>query len=388
MEEEAMSRRSNGEGSVYQRSDGRWCASIRLGGKRRTVYGRSRQEAARRLGELQRAAHQGRLVAPSRLTLGAYLTMWLDAHSVRLGPATRAVYEDVIRLHLTPTLGPIRLQALRPLHVVQWQTARCEAGVSPQRVATALKVLRTALTAAVRWGLLPTNPAADVERPRGDRRERRVWTEDEARRFLAHATGYTQMWDPLWLFLLGTGCRRGEALGLQWGDVDLERGIMRITRAVQVVRNRAGLSTPKTPTSVRTLMVPPFAVAALRVQRHRQAARRLAAGPSWAGADFIFTTTSGQHPLVSNLLKALQSACSRAGVPRLTLHQLRHVHATLMVRAGMDPKTVQQRLGHTSLTMTLGLYAHALPSGDEQAAAVLERALRTTLPDARALSES
>jgi integrase len=374
--EEAMSRRSNGEGSIYQRGDGRWCASVRLGSMRRVVYGRTRQEVARRLADVQRAAHQGRLVAPSRLTVGAFLTMWLDAHSARLGPATRAGYEDVIRQHITPTLGSMRLQALRPLHVVAWQTARREAGVSPQRVATALKVLRTALTSAVRWDIVPTNPTAGVERPRVPRPERLVWTEEEAGRFVAHATGYTQMWDPLWLFLLGSGCRRGEALGLQWSDVDLDQGTVRIARAVQVVRNRAGVSIPKTPASVRTLALPPFAVASLRVQRQRQVARRLAAGSNWQGGDFIFTTASGQHPLVSNLLKALHSACVRAAVPRLTLHQLRHQHATLAIRAGVDAKTVQRRLGHTSLTMTLGLYAHALPSGDQQAADALQTTIR------------
>jgi integrase len=370
-----MSRRSNGEGSIYQRGDGRWCASIRLGGKRRVVYGRSRQEVARRLADAQRAAHQGRLVAPSRLTVGAFLTMWLDAHSPALGPATRAGYEDVIRQHLTSMLGGMRLQALRPLHVVAWQAERRAAGVSAQRVATALKVLRTALTSAVRWDLVPTNPTTGVERPRAARPERAVWTEVETGRFVAHATGYTQTWDPLWLFLLGSGCRRGEALGLQWGDVDLEHGTVRIARAVQVVRNRAGVSSPKTPASVRSLTLPPFAVVALRVQRQRQVARRLAAGPNWHGDDFIFTTASGQHPLVSNLLKALQCACTRAAVPRLTLHQLRHQHATLAIRAGVDAKTVQRRLGHTSLTMTLGLYAHALPSGDQQAADALQASI-------------
>src|SRR5262249_26323560 len=118
--------------------------------------------------------------------------------------------------------------------------------------------------------------------------------------------------------------------------------------------------------------LPPFAVAALRVQRQRQAARRLAAGPSWSGGELAFTTASGQHPLVSNLRKALTSACTRAGVPVLTLHGLRHAHPTLLHRSGRDPKSPQWRLGHTRRTMSLGLSAHALPSGDAEAAEALQ----------------
>src|SRR3954469_7902895 len=174
-----MARRADGEGTIVQRGDGRWVAAIALGGKRRWLYGKTRRDVVEKLSGLQQDAQAGRLVKASRQSVDAYLTTWLDVVKPQLRPSTWASYEELLRLHVRPTLGGVRLQALRPLHLVHLYAARIADGVGARRVQMAQRVLHKALGDAVKWRALHANPAADVTPPRPQREEQRVWTAEE-----------------------------------------------------------------------------------------------------------------------------------------------------------------------------------------------------------------
>jgi integrase len=265
-------------------------------------------------------------------------------------------------------VGALRLQNLRPLHLVHlYGDRQRQPGVSVRRVQMVARVLNSALRDAVRWHLLPSNPATDLTPACATSPERPVWTEDEAARFLKLVQRRRRHYDNLWVFLLGSACRVGEALALMFKDVDWDRGVVSISHAIGIVKNRPVQGPPKTQAGYRQITLPPFALDALKAQRqsqHDDDAR-------------CFQTRASTVPTYTRLRVAFKAACRAAAVPEVTIHTLRHIHASLAIRNGVDPKTLQRRLGHSSLSMTLGLYAHALPSGDEQAAQALESALNS-----------
>lgn len=283
----------------------------------------------------------------------------------RLRTSTVAQYEILIRVHLKPALGSHKLAALRPIHLQQLYGRILGLGRSPRRAEQAHRLLHKALGDAVRMRLLAHNPAQDVDPPNGKAAERPLWTPDEVRTLIATSSGFSSQYDALWLFLLGSGCRVGEALGLRWTDIDWSAKSVLIERAIVHVKNHAVLGPPKTDSGRRRLTLPDFAMTALRDQRARQAGE-------CASDDAIFRNVKGNVPQPTDLRRRFHEACKRAGVRVLRIHDCRKAHATMIVAAGVDVKTVQRRLGHASLAMTLGLYAKVVQSGDGRAAEALD----------------
>lgn len=361
----------NGLGTVYQRKDGYWVAALSLGGKRIVRYAASRSDALKQLAALVGDQQAGLLVRPERLTVEAFLLDWLKAVSPDLKPAVGARYEQLVRLYHFPTLGRLQLQRLRPTHIVaaigEWHRH-----AAPGTVNAAYRVLHRALGMAVRWDLLSANPGDRVDRPNPRYRASTVWTAEQARTFLA--TAQADRWYALWTLLIGTGCRLGEALGLEWAD--LSGDTINIQRSLSEGPSGPILQAPKTKSSVRTLTLPGFVLEALREHRHRQLEERMAAGPSWQDArGAIFTTAAGTTPTRSNLRRSFLRLGGIAGVPVCRIHDLRHLVATLLVANGVDLRAVATRLGHSDVGTTLRIYAHAVPAGDRLAAEALERAI-------------
>jgi integrase len=355
-----VSRRSNGEGSIYQRKDGTWTATLRLGGQRRYLYGNTRREVAAKLQELQKEAAKGSIAAPSRLTLADYLDQWLTVATPRLRASTAAQYEILIRVHVKPALGGVKLALLRPIHLQHLYSRMMGQGCSGSRARQAHMLLHKALGDAVRLRMLPYTPAADIDPPKRNAPERTIWTPEEVRTFIESASGYSALYDPLWLFLVGSGCRIGEALGLKWSDVDWEASTVLIERAIVHVKNKPEEGPPKTQSGRRRITLPVFAMQALEHQREHQL------------GEFVFRTRSGSVPQPPYLRRRFQAACSRASLSTMRIHDCRKANASMLVAAGVDVKTVQRRLGHASLSLTLGLYAKAVQAGDGLAAQALD----------------
>ncbi len=368
------SKRAHGEGSVTQRKDGRWQAALQVDGRRRVVYGRTRREAADMLGELKRqAAKSGGLPDPGRRTVGDLLDAWLETVAPNLKPATIAQYRLEVENHLRPALGHVRLARLNAAQIQRLITA-LQASGRRRTASLVLALLRQALALAVRWGWMADNPADRVVRPQHRAPEKTMWDAGQLGAFLQGTAGY---WlGPLWVVAVATGCRLGELLGLTWGDVDIAAGTLAVQRTLQRVDGEWISDGPKTRAGARTLALPGEALAALQRQRAWQAERRLRLGPDWPATDLVFTTAEGQPIHRATVAHAMARECDRLGLPRMTPHGLRHLHASLLLAEGLPIPTVSKRLGHANAGVTMTVYAHAIGQGDAGAADAIGRALR------------
>ena len=359
--------RSPGEGSLTQRPDGRWQASLQVDGRRRVVYGKTRREAEQKLQELRRQVAQtgGNLPHPGRRTVSDLLDQWLQTAVLR--PRTRAGYEWVCG-HIRQHIGHIRLARLDPAHL-----QRLYAQLPGKRLpAMAHTVLHRALAVAVMWGWLPYNPADRVIKPKYTPERKEVWTPEQLATFLEGTK--THWLSPLFVLLATTGCRLSELLGLKWADI--EGDTLTIRRSLHYVRGRFVQSPPKTRSGERVITLPEAGVAALRRQRAQQAEWRLRAGSHWQDLDLVFTNQAGGYLRPSTVQRAMQRFVQQLGLPPTTPHGLRHLHASLLLSKGLPLTDVSARLGHATSSVTASVYSHAIPGRDIEAARVMDRILK------------
>ena len=375
-----MTRRANGEGSLYRRSDGRWTGAHYVlrpdGGRvRRAVYGKTRKEAADRLAELIAKTGAGIAVAVDAWTVERYAEYWLaEVVGPRLRPATLSSYRETLRLHIVPMLGRAKLRALTPAHVRRLLADRAASGLGPRSVQIVHSTLRSMLAEAVREELVERNVAAIVRAPSVQRAEVQPWSPDEAATFLRSAADHRLYG----LFAVGVaiGLRKGELLALRWADVDLEQGLLQVRRTVQRLPE-AGLvfGPPKSSRSRRTVPLPDISVRVLRAHRARQAAEVLALGPAWVEAGLVFTSTVGTVIEPRNLSRLFDELISQAGVRRIRFHDLRHTCASMLLAQGVPARVVMDVLGHSQLAITTDLYSHVMPTALREAARAVDRAL-------------
>jgi integrase len=369
-------RRGHGEGSIYQRQDGRWEAKAPIapgaaGRARRSVYGRTRREVVDKLRVLQTQAANG-AVPDERVTVEAHVTAWLKAKRATVRPGTHVRYEQLVRLHIVPGLGRKRLARLTPRDLQNFYGTLLEAGSAPRTVGNVHRVLHAALKEAAQWGLVTQNVAALVSPPRPPRAPMRTLTAAQAGDLLKAATD--ERLEALYVLALHTGMRKGELLGLRWNDVDLKAQTLHIQGSLQPIPGK-GLQVVevKTESSRRQIRLGTASSEALRRHRVRQAQERLRAGETWTDLDLVFPNTTGRPTHPGNFLRRdFDPLLKRAGVPRVKFHELRHTCATLLLGEGVHPKIVSELLGHSDITVTLNLYSHVLPTMQQQAVDTLD----------------
>jgi integrase len=368
-------RRGSGEGSIYRRKDGRWAGAITLpGGGRKYVYGRTYQEARRKLEEARRLVAEGLPMGRERLNLRRYLLDWLGAVRPSLRPRTWQRYEECVRLHVLPALGDIPLVRLSPAHLQSLYAQKLQEGPSPASVRHVHAVLRRSLGQAEAWGLLPRNVARLVRPPRREGREMAILTQEEVLRLLEAAQG--DRLAALYTLALATGMRQGELLALRWRDVDLERGVLQVRATLQRTREGFVFAEPKTARSRCQVTLAPGAVEALRRHRRAQLEERLRAGELWEDHDLVFCDELGRPLSGTAVTKRFRRLLERAGLPRVRFHDLRHTAASHLLARGVHPKVVADMLGHSTVTVTLDLYSHVAPSLHEAAAQALDELVR------------
>lgn len=375
-------RRGNHEGSIYQRTDGRWVAELFLGhrpdGSRRMwrSYGKTRTEVAQALRRAQAELLAGVTIDPSKVTLGSYLESWLrDSARPSVKASTYRGYAVNIHRHVIPILGHVRLDALRPDQVAALYAQKQREGLSPTSVLYIHATLRRALKQAVRWGMIPRNPAEAVDRPRKARHEVTVMDARERQRFLNSVKG--DRLEALFVLLLGSGVRVGEALALRWSDFDPEQGTIAIRGTLAAVKGGSPTITePKTATSRRKISLPAVVVETLEDHRTRQLAERTTAGKDYDNHDLIFCSHEGKPLLYRNVFRTFKRLLERAGLPAsIRIHDLRHCNAVMMLEAGVHPRVAMARLGHSTIQVTMNVYSHVLPDVETEAARRLERQL-------------
>jgi integrase len=372
-------RRSQGEGSVFRRSDGKWRGVLELGwidGKRtrRWVFGATEREVLAKLAELRQAQRRGQNLSARRYTFGQWLDEWL---SVKRRQGTRAStlrgYEWLIRQHIRPDVGGIRLDKLTPTDIRHLVERKAESGLSAQSVRLMHALIRNALADAEREELVHRNVAKQVRPPVTQREEVRVLAVEDARRLVGVIRG--DRFEALWICALTLGLRKGELLGLRWNDIDFGDATLTIRQALQRADGYLVLVEPKTARSRRVVPVPPPTLAALRVHRRRQKADQLSAGQAWRDSGLVFTTHLGGPLEPRNVNRSWYAVRSRAGLTGFRLHDLRHSCASFLLAAGASPRTVMKTLGHSQIGLTMNTYTHVLPEVERAAIDAAARAI-------------
>ncbi len=376
------------KGHIKQRSKGSWTIVVDAGkdqetGKRRqqwhTIKG-TKRDAQRALREMLTAVETGTYVKPSKLSLGEWLSQWLDSYvSMHTTPRTQESYRYIIKTHLLPALGSIPLNQLQPQHIMSHYGSALskgrvdgKGGLSARSVLYQHRILSEALSHAVKMGHAARNVAEAVEPPRPDRATVSTLSRADIDRFLDSARN-----TPYYVFystLLYTGLRRGELLALKWRNLDLDRGMLHVVESAYKLGNgEYVVKEPKTPHSRRAVALPPSLTELLKYYREQQTDAMAKLGTSLTEDRFVFTGPDGE-PLDPNLVsRGFGKMIKNAGLPHIRLHDLRHTHATMMLEAGIHPKVVSERLGHASVGITLDIYSHVLPGLQEAAADRFDR---------------
>jgi len=380
------------KGHIRQRGEKSWAVVLDLGrdagGKRRqkwhTVKG-TKKDAQRELARLLHELNTGAYVEPTAMTLAVYLDRWLhDYAKSNVSPKTYERYEEIVRLHLKPALGHVQLSKLQPLQIARYYSdalvsgrADGGGGLSARSVLHHHRVLRSALHQAVKWLLLPRNPADAVDPPRPQNREMKA-LDEEATATLLRAAASTRLSLPVMLAVT-TGLRRGEILGLRWEDIDFQSATLAVRQSIEQTREGLRFKQPKTVKGRRVVALPSLAIEALKQHRAKQAATRLALGGGYSDNDLVCAREDGTPWPPDALSTAFVGLVRKAGVPVVRFHDLRHTHATQLLRQGVHPKIVSERLGHSTVGITLDVYSHVLPGMQEEAAMRTDVALRKAL---------
>jgi len=364
-------------GYIVKRSKGSYSIKISTGkdavtGKYKyqwvTVKG-TKKDAEKRLLELLCQLDTGAFVTPGKSTVAEYMSRWLEDYArLNLTPRTAERYAGIIKGHFANDLGNIPLVQLKPQHIQKHYTDKLNSGLSARTVRYHHAILHVALKTAVKWGLLSRNPADAVDPPKIRPVEMRTWDEDEANRFLESIKD-TRYYE-LFYLALATGMRRGELLALRWCDVDLLQCQVSVNRSLHHLKNGSYIfSEPKSAKSRRTIALSPKATILLREYKLKREAEYTILGIALKDSDLVFSHVDGSPLRPNTITRAWPDLAARAGVKVIRLHDARHTHASLMLKQGIHPNIVQERLGHASIAMTLDTYSHVAPGLQAAAAA-------------------
>ena len=353
-----MTMRSNQAGSIrHHTARDLWEARyVGADGRRHSVYATTRKAAQERLRVALTGADHGVRPVGQRLTTGAYLDAWLTTSvRIRCRPSTADNYATIVRAYLAPALARVPLAKLGLEHVARMLadlTARGD--LSSTTVRYAYSVLRIALGRALKQGKVLRNVCTLVDPPAPARHEISPLTAEQVGVFLA--ANADDRLGPLYTVAVGTGLRQGELLALRWQDVDLDGPTLAVAHTL--TRGTRTLAEPKTERAKRTLRLGSEVLGALREQRRRQLAARLAAGSRWRDQGYVFTSGTGAPLDGAFVLRRFQAALEQARLPRQRFHDLRHATATLLLESGEELGVVSKVLGHSNIGTTANVYAH------------------------------
>ena len=367
-----------GEGSVYQdKVRGRWVARITdEAGERKYFYGKTKQDVEDQLKRARRLKEDG-LPQPSTQPLGEYLSDWLNSETRwnAITPNSWVAYENHIRLHIIPAIGKVRLSELLPEHVDRLTTTLLKKALSPKSIKNIRGTLRAALEQARKRGHINRNVVELTEGPRVRRREKRVLAPADIRQLFQAVL--THRLAALYILDVATGLRKGELLGIRLRDLELDEQLLQVR--VQLQRDRVtgklSLRELKTEGGQRVIALPEGVVKLLQAHLANREAEKKTAGRSWRESGLLFTTELGAPLDGDNVLRTFQWLVRQAGLPHMTMHDLRHAHSNFMAMLNIHPKVAQRQLGHSNISTTMDIYTHVTDDGTRQVAAKFDQLL-------------
>lgn len=342
----------------------------------RSITGKTQKEVSQKLKAATTAIDEGTYTAPSKMTIGQWLDIWVCEYLGGVKPRTVDNYKGVVNHRIKPGLGAIKLDALNPHTVQNYYNGLTKEGLAPKTVKNVHGILHKALQQAVSNGYIKTNPADACILPRPVRRELKPLDEDMISAFLQAIQGH--QFADLFTVTLFTGMREGEALGLLWDCVDLTKGILTIDKQLQLIRGSGGQyqMAPTKNSKGRTISLAPSVVKILRNIKRQQTENRLRYGECWEDTGFVFTDDLGNHLSASTVYKSFKKVMEEIGSPETRFHDLRHSYAVAAIKSGDDIKTVQENLGHATAAFTLDVYGHITEKMKQDSAARMEQFIK------------
>ncbi len=370
---------------IKRRGSNNYTIVLQLGldpstGKRKQQWitaGTSKREAEKQMTKLIHELDSGNYLKPDKTIMKEYFERWLsDYAKPNLSPRSYDRYTGIISKYFIPELGHIKLTQLKPEHLQKHYTTGINKGLSARTIRYHHALIHIALQTAMKWGLINRNVADAVDPPRFKRSTMQTWSENEVNCFLD--TARESHYYSLFYTALFTGMRRGELLALRWQDVDFIYSQIYINRSLHQLRDGTYIFTqPKSEKSRRTIAMSASLLLVLSEYRRTKEAEALLLGKTVNEADLVFNN-SGKPLRPNTVTYAWERMAARAGVKVIRLHDARHTHASLMLKQGIHPKIVQERLGHTSIQMTLDTYSHVAPGIQEAAAESFDKLLNRT----------
>ncbi|WP_338826278.1 Tn916 family transposase [Moorella thermoacetica] len=378
-------------GWVEKRGENKWRLNVPGGtdaeGKRKVyrknVEAKSKREAEKLLAEFVAEVQKGQYVEPSKLTFAEFVERWIrDYGESNLAPKTLHRYKEILK-RACQAMGHLKIDKIKPLHLLEFYKNLQEDGIredgKPGKLSDATilyhhRVLSKLFNDAQNWQVIPLNPASKVKPPKVTKRQAAYYDEKQTAALLAALDSEPLKYKVIVILALATGLRRGELMGLEWQDVDFENNTIEVRQASQYLPER-GIFTKdtKNESSNRLIAVPASVMALLKQYKTQQLEDRLKVGDLWQGSNRLFTTWDGRAMHPDTISKWFPEFLKRHNLPHIKFHGLRHTSATLLIAEGINLKNVSQRLGHSNISTTGDIYAHALRSVDQEAAEKLDQ---------------
>lgn len=328
---------------------------------------KTKKEAEKFLAEKVSEVAQGRYTEPSKESFGEYLETWLEDKKLQVRPSTWKTYDWLARCYVFPQLGKMEISKIKPAALQKFyhQLQNRDEPLSARTVIQVHLLIKASLDRAVKWGMIPNNPTGAVDPPRYRKKEMEIWTEDEVRKFLEAAESH-RLFGAFHL-AVSTGMRMGEILGLRWSDIDFTKRSLSISQALAIGEKGYVLQEPKTKSGKRSIALSQSSLIVLEKHKRKQAAEKLRAGSMYRDHGLVFASTVGTPINSRNFARVYYTLRKKADVTPINFHSIRHTHASLMLKQGVHPKVVSERLGHSNISITLDTYSHVIP-GLQQAA--------------------
>lgn len=384
------------KGSIEKRGENSWRLRIDLGynpdgsrnrvSKTITVEDKALLKTTRKLQEyledelakFKQEVLSGEYIKPEKMTFEAFArNEWLPKHAEKnMSPLTVQNYMNHLERVVFPAFGHKQLSEIKPLNIVAIMDGLDKTNMSGNTKLYIFKVIKSVFNQAVKWKLIPKNPMDGLDRPKAEKSKPRYYDQKDAQRAVEALMQEPLMWTVYFLGAMIGGLRRGELNALEWPDIDFEAGGIFVRKSYSVIKNgKPVIKSPKTETSERFVDLPIWYMELLRKYKVQWNEQRLAMGDQWCGGDrqFLFHQGDGQPIYPTTPAHVWYKIMDKHGLPRIRLHDLRHTAATLLIEAGEDLKTIQERLGHTKYTTTADIYAHVTKQMKKRAADHLEK---------------
>lgn len=366
-----MGRRSNNEGSIYHLSNGKWRAQFTQGSSRFSFTGKTKNECQRWINSLKQEKLETPNILESNQSLQHYLENWIAQAALNIRAGTLYQYQLYANKYIFPVLGTTRIRDITYQRIQSFYLDLYKANTGVRTIKIIHSVLHHSLEDAVIAGMLNRNPAHGTKLPKTEQKEIRIYNEDQVNQLLLAAQG--DRYEALYHLALATGMRQSELLGLQWSEVDFNRGILKVEK--QLKRNfKEGdyFSQTKTKNGRRVLAIGPATIQKLQEHRNTQNLDKLIAGERWKENNLVFPSSIGTPMNQMNLYTRFIHLCQEAGLPRIRFHDLRHTSASILLNHKVPMIVVSRRLGHYKVSFTMDTYGHMIPEMQEEAAILID----------------